>query len=405
MTRIILTSCSWNPSSVEKNHLMAHALSGNGADVKILNLYHETGQPKAYVNRFGEWINYWVDYGVQGRLFNGKTKIAKLMNNLRISFAFSVRLIKWCLRFKPDCLILSRGALEMSIPSIVICRIFGVTLIGSIMEYGPALSGYKHINSRLEWCFLTRFCEAYFLISHYLFDILSEKRASMYLPVLIDKNSQENHQNGEAPKTINPSLSPLAENQKPIFLYSCSKNYESLLKFSLDSLSLVHDDYIVAVTGHYSEHEQNLLKAYTKKIGIQDNVFFTGYLSELELDALEYRSQALLIPLLPEAQHKARFPQKLLHYMLKKKPVVTTDVGEISSFFKDKDTAYICRSVTPANYAEKICGLLQNPSEASAVAERGSRFVQKNFDNMLWGERMIAFIHAVLKNPPDGKSE
>jgi glycosyltransferase involved in cell wall biosynthesis len=381
---------------------MARALSKNGADVIILNLCHETHHSTAYFDRFRDRINYRLDYGIAGRLFNGRTKATKLINNLRISLGFSIRLIKCSLGFKPDCLILSRGALEMSLPAILICRTFGIRIIGSIMEYGPALEGYRHINSRLEWYVLTRFCKAYFLISQYLIEMLSGKKASMYLPVLIDTHSRQNHSNGEAFKKIRPSLLALFEEQKPILLYSCSKNYESLLAFSFEALSLVHDDYILAITGHYSEHEQNKLKTHTKELGIHENVIFTGYLSDIELDALENSSRALLIPLLPEVQHKARFPQKLLHYMLKKKPVITTDVGEISRFFHNRDTAYVCSPVTPEHYAETISAVLQDPVEALSVAERGCRFVRQHFNHMQWGEKMLAFIHTVIENPAHG---
>jgi glycosyltransferase involved in cell wall biosynthesis len=373
---------------------MAKALAGRGADVLIFLLCHEEHQAAAYYSRFKAGINYKIDFGFQGRLFNGRTKVAKLINNIRISFTFSIRLLKHIRRFNPDSLILSRGSLEMCLPVIVIARFIGIPVIGSIMEFGPSLTGYRYLRAKFEWYLITKFSNAFFLISHYLVEKLGNRKLSMYLPVMIDKNYL-GHAEHKSEERLSRNFMPTIDECPPILLYSCSSAYVSLLSFCLQSLAFVNVEYLLIITGHYPVRERMRLSILAKSHGIHEKVKFSGYLSDRELDLLEYESSAMLMPLLPEAQHQARFPQKLLHYMLLCKPVITTDVGEIHRFFRDQETAFIDNSLTPVGYAEKIEAVLKNTAKATTVAQRGRILVEKQFDHMLWGSAMVGFIQQV----------
>ena len=121
----------------------------------------------------------------------------------------------------------------------------------------------------------------------------------------------------------------------------------------------------------------------------------TGFLKDEELLLLQRKSRALLMPLKDVDRDRARFPQKILHYMSLEKPVVTTNVGEIKEHFKNGVNAFIDETISISGYAKTISYFIQNEQIAYRVGENAAKFVQERFDYIYWTRELKDFIYTI----------
>ena len=394
MSTAVLLSCSWNASSTEKNHLIATGLAEAGMNVSVLNLCHEDKDYDQFIKTYGDDINYEFDPGVCGSLNKGRFKITKLVNNMRIATHHFRQLMKTLRRLNPDVVILSRGSLEMDICAVILCKIFGIPLVGSIMEYAPAFPTYGHPLSRMEWTLVSKAPKAYILISDYLMKEVGKIKPSFYLPAILDCKSDKTLQQKALPNDTTTHY-PHSSKDIPLLLYTSSYAYQDLLSFVFESLALVKSPFHFKITGKYPEDTLSSLFDKAKSLGIENKITFTGYLSEAELFALQLHSKALLIPLTDEVRHQARFPQKILQYMMMGKPVISSSIGEIKKNFHDGITMIIDETNSIPGYASRISFALDDPQAAILIGERGKEFVKNTFDYIKWGQKLKQFLEDV----------
>lgn len=382
---IILLVNSWNPSSIEKMHCMAKAMTSTTISVRVLSLCHEHQDVCAFYEKFTPQEDYVFLKGSEGSLWKGNSKIGKFFNNLKISLNFGRLLFRHILKKKPDTIILPQGVLEMNIPAILLGKLFRIPVIGNIMEFKPAFASYVNLNSRLEWWLISSCCDAYFLISHFLMEHFGQVQDRMCLPVLIDTLDGSNFCD-EIEKLQDP----------PLLLYTNSPAYTDLLFFCIDALKYVHTEYKLVITGNYKNQEK--IKKHIQSCGLEQKVSFSGFITDIEMKNFYRRSIALLVPLIDDIQHKARFPQKILQYMLYEKPVVTSNVGEIPYFFEDNVSVLIDSTNSPKGFGRKVSKILENHESAIRIGKNGAQTVHELFSTTVWGERIHTFIKQLDAN-------
>jgi glycosyltransferase involved in cell wall biosynthesis len=399
MRHVIILWNEANPSTLEKYHLIASGLAESGLKVSVINLSHTEKSYNKFLLLFGNNFKYYFDPGPQGALNNGKYKITKLLNNIRLSSILSIKLLKALFLNNDTTIIIQPAHIEIVMPAIILGKLFKTTLISNIMEYGPALPSFRKILfHRISWRLILKYSDAYIVISKFLLGKIENKKPAFYLPAIIDNeflSITDDEKQGLAESVFNIDN----HDDIPFFLFTSSSGYSDLLNFCLESLSLIKDmRFICLITGSYKDEEKTMWLEKIKKFGLKDKVKFTGFLGEKDLLLLQKKSTALLMPLLNTPQHKARFPQKILGYMRLKKPIISTKVGEIEGYFKDNINAFIDETISPAGYAEKINFVLGNAKVVSKVAQNGCRLVKNKFSYLSWGEELKTFIMKFVDN-------
>ena len=91
-------------------------------------------------------------------------------------------------------------------------------------------------------------------------------------------------------------------------------------------------------------------------------------------------------------QSKCGFPTKLGEYLLTENPVVVTNVGDISLFLKDQESAFIS-SPNYDEFANKLRFVLQNPELAQLVGRKGCRVALEHFNAKTEIEKMLNVMH------------
>ncbi|BAV33912.1 hypothetical protein SCL_1607 [Sulfuricaulis limicola] len=380
---------------MEKDYLLLNALERCGVKAHALGFCHSESNRRYFEKTYAKGALYSYSFGSKRALYQGGNYIEKLYSNLYLFFWFSARLYKF-LRARPtSAIIIPPNPLELTLPVMVLGKLFGVCVVPNIMEYEPALPSFhrkKSIFSRWSWALVTKFSDAYIVISGFLEDKMRQlsRKPSFRLPAMLPPQTDDIR--SDVPDCAH-TTSGAPAGGVPLLIFTSSQAYADLLGFCIDALSRLHDrNFHLVITGEYSVNARNLWMTKAGELGLEGKISFSGFLSDEEMRTLQIRSTALLMPLLDNDRHRARFPQKILGYMRLGKPVITTKVGELDEYFRDTDTVLMDESVTAQGYSEKIRFLLDHPDHAADIGIRGSRYVESRFNELVLGKQLAGFL-------------
>jgi len=395
--RVLMLWMDSNPSTMEKNHLMLMGLMEHNVEVIALGLCHSARSREYFDEVYGEEAGYQYDFGVIGSLYEGKYYITKLLNNLRIALLFSLKLIRLLFRCDISTIIIPSQPLELTLPALILGRLTGTNIVPNIMEYYPALPTFynrKNLFQRWSWKLVLRYSHGFIVISRYLEEKLKADGARnvFRLPALLPDAKLI------APSDLEGVVSEISnlclDNPSvPIFIFTSSSAYDDLLEFCIDSLADIHDQkFLLVITGKYSDELKALWEKKAVELGMGGKIKFSGFLTDAQLLELQNNSTALLIPLLDNDRHQARFPQKIFSYMQLGKPIIATDVGEFKQTLSDGATALLATDATVASYARKINYAIDHPVVMREIGLRGRDFVKDNFSYRYWGGKLKEFL-------------
>ena len=139
----------------------------------------------------------------------------------------------------------------------------------------------------------------------------------------------------------------------------------------------------------------NQVREILKSKGMNDNVSIKSQLPQEELYHIYDTSIGLLIPLDPDNfQDKARFSQKIAEYVASKRPIITSEVGEIPYYFKHEKSAIIV-PFDADGYASGMLSLLKNPILANEVGMGGFEVGNACFNYRKMGTEIVEFLECL----------
>lgn len=181
----------------------------------------------------------------------------------------------------------------------------------------------------------------------------------------------------------------------PVLLLAAAPQYRDTILFALDAMQTVWRAFPSArlvVTGvHPTMRSAGWLRDVMARGDLDERVQVVGYVSRGELLRLYAAAHALLIPLFDDADSTARFPTKIGEYLAAGRPVVTSDVGEITRYLSDGSTAFVAPPGDAAFFGEKICEVLSDRSHAAAVGVAGRSLAEEAFQYALYGPMLYRF--------------
>ena len=116
--------------------------------------------------------------------------------------------------------------------------------------------------------------------------------------------------------------------------------------------------------------------------GISDNVIFLGAVSPNEMPNLLSNAEMLLLTRPNNKQAHYGFPTKLGEYLLSKRPVVVSRVGDIDAFLIDGVNAKLVQPDNIAEIANKMIWISNNPAESNTLGIKGHECAISNFNNV-----------------------
>ncbi len=124
-----------------------------------------------------------------------------------------------------------------------------------------------------------------------------------------------------------------------------------------------------------------------------ERIIFKGQVSPQDMVQALVNSDILTLIRPDNIQAKYGFPTKLGEYLLTKNPVVVTDVGEIGSFLKNKETAMIAIPDDINSAIDAFEFLLNNPQEMSKIGEAGEKVALENFNSLIESQKIIDILN------------
>jgi glycosyltransferase involved in cell wall biosynthesis len=89
---------------------------------------------------------------------------------------------------------------------------------------------------------------------------------------------------------------------------------------------------------------------------------------------------------------EAGFPTKLGEYFSTKKPVISTRVGDIKSYFTDKNELVLVEPDNPDQLSLAIIYLTENKSQAKRIGDNGYGWAIRNLDFKTNTKKLIDFL-------------
>lgn len=136
---------------------------------------------------------------------------------------------------------------------------------------------------------------------------------------------------------------------------------------------LIGPDYSFGLNiNSYSKYLQNAIK----ELGLANNVFLKGFVSNFELQLYYLASDIFVCP----SVWNEPFGIVLLEALSYGKPVIASKVGGIPEIIEDKRTGLLVNPNNPRELGDAILFLLRNPLLAQSLGLNGFREVEKKYD-------------------------
>lgn len=232
--------------------------------------------------------------------------------------------------------------------------------------------------------FAWRFLDGALPISTFLENKIKERRPvlpTLIIPALVDFEIFNNCKSSE-------------ENIiKDYYLYCGSYYYFDIIIFIIQSFERIDNhEYKLYLICSGEDEKRIKLEERIKKSPKSELIILYGFLSYEELVEKYLNAFALLIPLKGTLPDIARFPHKVGEYSASKRPIIATDVGDLSRYFKNLENIIFARSFDVVDFSNAMQYVIQNPEKSELIGLKGFEVGLKYFNYFSYGERLADFM-------------
>lgn len=388
MTIIILYPNSFPYSGAATNRIIsiARGLVETGNKVELI-ITRPTERSSNTMNRITDGVFQGIKYRyASNKLIWPSSRIGKLKSWL-LGFLHTII----CLfRIKTEIVIsaATTGFFENFIYSLI-CRQKKIKFLHTLDEYPWVLINYD-IYSNLYRNFYLKFYyklfDAFIIMTKTLMDYyrpLARKNAKfVHIPMTVDFDRFN------VPK--NPS-----DDQYIAYCGGDTSGTKDGIDILIKAFNQIKDEYPdlkLYIIGKVHPKIENLVES----LKIIDRVLFWGFVNRDKVPDLLVNAKALCLARPANKQAEGGFPTKLGEYLASARPVIVTDVGEISVYLKDSVSAYIAKPGDIESFASKIKEVLDKTEDSERVGRSGKVVAKDNFDYLRQGEALNKFLHELI---------
>ncbi len=352
----------------------------NGIDVKVISMF-KYGKPDDRISYRHEGIYEGIHYRnllipsgkIAGRIIRVIKRTFKSILVLHF-FLFNLRHSTFVLYYAPEML-----------PAVMIRTLTKLRRSIFIKEETEHPSIRIKYKSRLyKYIYLKyyyRIFDGLFVITEmlhkYFRDELNFRKNILLVPMIVDTDK---FQPGES-----------LNNKKIVFSgeYDVQKEGLDMLFVAFAKVMGRHPDYKLHLYGKSNDqyHDDQIKKLISEQ-KIDNAVKLHGYKTRDELVRILQEADILVFTRPPSLQATYGFSTKLGEYLATGKPVIVTRVGEVESYLKDRENAFLC-DPNEAAIADKIFEIIGDYDFALKVGARSRISVMKHFNNKLETKKII----------------
>ena len=289
---------------------------------------------------------------------------------------------------KFNCLLISFDNLSYMFSFVPILRLLGIRLVFIGDEFPPPIRALKskipqsHI---IAYKFLYNFIDKRVLMTKNLEAFYNEKisyKPSFLLNSIIDLDRFQN----VAPQEV----------RRP---YMCYMGNMMLAKDDVCTIirafSLIVDkypSYDLYLFGNPTPADYSIVRSLIRELELDNCVFIKGRASYNQVPKLLCNATVLLTAQPQTVRAQGGFPTKLGEYMMSKRPIVLTDVGEIKNYLQDGINVFMVSPESPEEYANKIIYILENKETVSQVIDNAYNLAASNYGSTVVTKALLSFL-------------
>ncbi len=129
------------------------------------------------------------------------------------------------------------------------------------------------------------------------------------------------------------------------------------------------------ISGKGQSDEMNKLIAHATRLGVRDNIVFTGYYPDRKLPKLYQAADVFAFSTFYE-----HHPFAVLEALSSQLPVVTTNVGGIPETITNGKDGFMCRPFNATEFSDRILYLLEHPAAVGEMAFQARKTIVERFD-------------------------
>jgi glycosyltransferase involved in cell wall biosynthesis len=129
------------------------------------------------------------------------------------------------------------------------------------------------------------------------------------------------------------------------------------------------------ISGKGQSDEMHKLIGHAEKLGVKNNIIFTGYYPDKKLPKLYQAADIFAFSTFYE-----HHPFAVLEALATGLPVVTTTVGGIPETIESGKNGLLVEPFNPQQFSEKILYLLEHPAEAAEMGASARKTIVANYD-------------------------
>ena len=129
------------------------------------------------------------------------------------------------------------------------------------------------------------------------------------------------------------------------------------------------------ISGKGQSNEMKKLVAHAQKLGVIDNIVFTGYYPDRKLPRLYQAADVFAFSTFYE-----NLPFAVLEALSTGLPVVTTNVGGIPEMIDDGKNGFLVQPFNSRELSDRILYFLEHPNAASEMASLARKIILERFD-------------------------
>ena len=155
----------------------------------------------------------------------------------------------------------------------------------------------------------------------------------------------------------------------------------------IESMALVTRKFKNAklvIAGKGLSDEMKKLVSYATKLGVRDNIIFTGYFPDKKLPKLYQAADIFAFSTFYE-----NLPFAVLEALSTGLPVVTTNVGGIPEMIENGKNGFLVEPSNSRDLADRILYYLEHPAVASDMGLRARKTIENQFDWRLIVQKVV----------------
>ena len=141
----------------------------------------------------------------------------------------------------------------------------------------------------------------------------------------------------------------------------------------------LYNGYLKLIIGANNPQSLDVVKDIINKSNYKENIILPNGIPYNELIAYYKSADLLLIPLRNTLQDLARFPHKISEYTASKRPLISTNIGELNYYFENNVSAILADEYTIDSYIESLVNILPNKDLLDQIGNRGYEVGVNNF--------------------------